>query len=371
MVKVLVAGWDGASKRFLDRFDTPFYDSLAYSGKLLPEKVYRGIPIDSGTAWTTITTGLEVDEHGFLSINSVVRSQKFLRLTKKFTQDIPSRRLKTYSFYGPNKLLNLKDRTPRSTDVEHKRLWDYIDGRTLTLGVPLTYPAWEHNGVLLSGIPAPLEGDMPEAYPLEYNEYRKKYNGYYYIDKQWPLEKDSRPNLEEYKESVYECNEGAFQVVRELANEEFELIFTIFPLLDDLVHALDSEDEIDEIEDAYQWMDRKTEKLVDEIDPDHVVIISDHGMKPAEESLNISHGAGMRMDHDSTDGIWASDVDLNIKEQKDVVPAILSIFDKEFTRERMEMNVIEKKDSSSEKDFSEEDEKEVKDRLKNLGYVSD
>ena len=372
MVQVLVLGWDGASKKFLDEFETPFYDSLEYSGRLLPEKVYRGIPIDSGTAWTTITTGLEVDEHGFLSINNLIRSKKFLSLTKKVTQNIPSRHLKTYAFYGPNKLVNLQDRTPRSTDVEYKRLWDYIDGKTLTLGVPLTYPAWKHNGVMLSGIPAPLEGDMPEAYPQEYNKYRKKYNAFYYIDKEWPLEKESRPNLEEYKDSVYSCSEDAFEVLEDLVEkDDFEMVFAVMPLLDDMLHALDPEKESDEIEKAYQWMDKRTEELVEQIDPDHTVIISDHGMMDAEKSLSFGHGDGMRMDHDSTDGIWASDVDLDMSQQKDVVPAILEkICGREFKKEKMSIEIPDESDENKD-EISEDDEEEVKERLKNLGYVSD
>jgi len=59
-------------------------------------------------------------------------------------------------------------------------------------------------------------------------------------------------------------------------------------------------------------------------------------MKPANQSLSLGHGEGMRMDHDSNDGIWASDVELGLKEQKDVVPAVLELFDQKFTKEKME-----------------------------------
>ncbi|MFB6245537.1 MAG: alkaline phosphatase family protein, partial [Candidatus Nanohaloarchaea archaeon] len=278
----------------------------------------------------------------FLSINNVVDSRKLLGLTKKITKKIPQGKLRTYAYYGPNKLFNLKDRTPRSTDVEYRRLWDYIDGRTLTLGVPLTYPAWEHNGVLLSGIPAPLDGSKPAAYPEEYSEYRKRYGGYYYLgDKKTPLEEESQPNLGEYREKVYEYNEEAFEVVEELGEEEsFELVFAVFPIIDDLLHALDPEDDWDEIEEAYRWIDRRTADLVEKLNPENVVVVSDHGMMPAEESLNPNLSPGVEMDHDPMNGIWASDADLGLVEQSDLTPAVLELFGKtEFEPERFEMTV--------------------------------
>lgn len=339
MTKVLVIGWDGASFDHLEEVEPEFYSSLEYGGKLLPERVYRGIPIDSGTAWTTITTGLEVEEHGFLSINNVVDSRRFLGLTKKIIKHVPLKKLRTYMFYGPNKLFNLKDRTPRSTDVEYKRLWDYVEGRTLTLGVPLTYPAWRHNGVMFSGIPAPLEGSKPATYPEEYEEYRQRYNAYYYLDdKQTPLEEESQPNLEEYKDRIYELNREAFNVVEELSGEEdFELVFAVFPIIDDLLHALDEEEDWNEIVEAYEWIDERTEELVDEIDPEHVLVLSDHGMMPAEESLNPSQYPGLEMDHDPMNGVWASDSDLELEEQKDVTPRLLRLFGKRFEKQKMEM----------------------------------
>ncbi|MFB6209873.1 MAG: alkaline phosphatase family protein [Candidatus Nanohaloarchaea archaeon] len=335
-----MVGWDGASKKHLDEIQPDYYSSLEYGGRLLPEDVYRGIPIDSGTAWTTITTGLEVEDHGFLSINNVVKSRKFLGFTKAITKRIPAGKLRTYAYYVPNKLFNLKDRTPRSTDVEFKRLWDYVDGKTLTMEVPLTYPAWKHNGVMLSGIPAPLDGAMPSAYPESYEEYRRRYNGYDYVDGKTPLQDESKPNLEEYKNNIYEYNSEAFDMIEELSDEEdFELIFAVFPIIDDLLHALDPEDDRDEIAEAYEWIDERTEELVEEIDPEHVLIVSDHGMMPAEESLNPNQYPGLEMDHDPMNGIWRSDTDLGLKEQKDVVPAILRLFGKKFEKQEFEMEV--------------------------------
>lgn len=347
MVRLLILGWDGASHNHLQDLQPDFYSSLPHGGRLLPEQVYRGIPIDSGTAWTTITTGLTVEQHGFLSINNVVRSRCFLGWTKQIAKLIPHRKLRTYFFYGLNKAFNLKDRTPRSRDVPYKRLWDYIDGRTLTFGVPLTYPAWKHNGVLLSGIPAPIDSPgLPDAYPDSYRKYRKRYNGYYYLDKTTPLEKSSQPNLEEYKERVYELNDEAFDVVEELATEEeFEVVFVVFPLIDDLLHVLDEEDDRQEIKEAYTWIDEKSQELVDALEPEEVLILSDHGMMPAEDSLNPDTYPGLEMDHDPMNGVWAATHDLDLKEQQDVTPAVLKLLGHGFAVEPLTIHV---EDSSME-----------------------
>jgi len=340
MVKLLVIGWDGASHDHLQEIEPEFYSSLEHGGKLLPEPLYQGIPIDSGTAWTTITTGLEVEEHGFLSINNVVRSRTFLKYTKQIARLIPAGKMRTYLYYGPNKLLNLRERTPRSHDVPYRRLWDYIDGRTLTLGVPLTYPAWKHDGVMLSGIPAPLAASQPTSYPQDYEKHRQRYDAYYYLDGKTPLEEEDQPNLETYKDRIVELNEEAFNVVEELAEEEdFQLIFAVVPLIDDLLHALDPDQDWDEIEEAYETLDSWTADLVDAIDPDHVLILSDHGMMPVEDSLNPNTYPGLRMDHDSMNGIWASDHDFDLEQQKDITPAVLELFGQGFEQERMELEI--------------------------------
>ncbi len=343
MVKLLVVGWDGASFPHLEKIQPELWSKLENKGRLLPEEVYQGIPIDSGTAWTTITTGLKVEKHGFLSINNVVSSKKFLKFTKDISTLIPAGKIRTYVYYGMNKAFNLKDRTPRSQDVGWKRLWDYIEEKTLTLGVPLTYPAWKHNGIMMSGIPAPLEGSKATTYPEKYEKYRQKYNAYYYLDdKKTPLEGEEQPNLEEYIENIYEANIKAFEVVEELEEEEgFELIFAVFPLIDDLLHALDPEEGREEIEKAYKELDRMTRDLIDEIEPENVLIISDHGMMPAEESLNPNKYPGLKMDHDPMNGIWASDHDFGLEQQKDVTPAILELFGKEFKPERLDIETEE------------------------------
>lgn len=342
MVEILVLGWDGASTDHVDAIDLPFLDDLGHSGRLLPEPLYQGIPIDSGTAWTTITTGLTVEEHGFLSINNVVRSRRALRYTKALAKHIPADKLRTYAYYGPNKLLNLKDRTPRSHDVPYRRLWDHVEGRTLTLGVPLTYPAWKHDGVMFSGIPAPLEASQPTSYPASYEEYRQRYRAYYYIDGTTPLESEDHPNLQEYIEGCYECNEAAFEVIEELCDEEeFRVVFAVFPLIDDLLHTLDPEDDREQIEEAYRTIDRWSKELVEAIQPDDVLVLSDHGMMPAEDSLNPSQYPGLEMDHDSMGGIWAASWDIGLEEQRDVTPALLDRLGQEYRPERMEIELEE------------------------------
>lgn len=359
--KILVVGWDGASHKHIQEINPSYYSSLDNKGRLLPEPLYEGIPIDSGTAWTTLTTGVDVEDHGVISINNVVEDRELLAETKYVGKKISWKRLRTYFYYGLNKLFNLKKHSPKSTDILYKRLWEYIDGKTLALGVPLTYPAWEQNGVMLSGIPAPLDAEKPSSYPEEYEKYRQRYKGYYYLgDKTTPLQDKTQPNFEEYKEQIYECNDEAFEVVRELdEDEDFELIFAVFPVIDDLLHAFDEQEDWQEIVEAYHWLDSKTEQLEEDVEPDHTVLISDHGMKPASESLNPNTYPGVKMEHDSENGMWASNTDIKLERQKDLVPELLGLLGKEFIPEKADTRIK----------TSESDEKKIKDKLEALGYA--
>lgn len=360
MVELLIVGWDGASQNYLEEYKLEWIDLFDNGGRFFPEELYQGIPIDSGTAWTTIATGLAVEEHGIISINNLTRSKGFLEFTKKISSKISNRTLRTYLFYGPNKLLNLETSMPRASDVPYKRIWDLWSGRTLTVGVPMTYPAWKHDGVMLSGIPSPEKADSLTSYPESYEKYRKRFEAYNYVDKS-PLPFPNQPNKQQYVERVYELNEEAFSVVEELdENEDFEMIFAVFPLLDDLMHSFDPEEEQDRIEEAYEWIDQRTSELEQSINPDHTIVISDHGMQPSDESLNPSLDPGVLMDHDSLNGIWRSDLDLDIKTHLDFTPMVLKRFGFDYSKENLEFESSE---------VTQEEEEEIKKRLENMGYL--
>jgi predicted AlkP superfamily pyrophosphatase or phosphodiesterase len=200
---------------------------------------------------------------------------------------------------------------------------------------------------MLSGIPAPLDSDQPTAYPAEYAEYRKRYQGYDYMDdKKGPLQEKDQPNLEEYKTEIFELNAEAMDVVAELAEQEQpELVFAVLPLIDDLLHALDEKENWGDIQEAYQTLDEWTAELVDRIDPDHVLLLSDHGMMPVEQSLNPNTYPGLRMDHDPMNGIWASDYDFGLAQQVDVTPAILDYFGYDFAPEKLDITIQENRSS--------------------------
>lgn len=363
MVKLLIVGWDGASIKHTENMELEYFDQLEYKDRFLPEKLYQGMPVDSGYAWTSISTGLEVEEHGIISLNNVVKSKKLLKLTKTVGNLIPSKRLRTYFFYGMNKLFNLKGRIPRSTDVPYKRLWDYWNGNSFAMAVPMTYPAWkqEEGSAIISGIPGPTDGEKAGAYPLKYEEHRKRFDGYYYLDDEGPLEDESQPRKQEYVDAVYKKNEAAVSVTKEICGENnFELVFAVFPVIDDLLHAFDPENEEDRIEKAYRWMDEKTQELVEELDPDNVLVISDHGMMDSKKSLNFSLPGGVLMDHDSMNGLWASNKDFDLRVHSDLVPNVLDEFGYSMDDRGLEM-VVEESSGSS-------DEEEIKKRLERMGY---
>lgn len=121
--KALMLGIDGLGAAFLE---SPLaLECMPATNELFggsPRKLRSTIPPYTGPAWTTITTGVDPGRHG---------------------------------------VFGFTDRTGRPNsdrDVHAPRVWDYVGaagGRSLVVNVPLTYPAREIEGILVSGMPTP------------------------------------------------------------------------------------------------------------------------------------------------------------------------------------------------------------------------
>jgi len=130
--RVLVIGLDGASpdlvRRWTDSRDLPALRSLVERGSFGP--LLSTIPPVSPTAWSTFMTGQNPANHGVLGF-----------------RNLDARR---YEYHEPDIV--------SSERIAGKTFWDCAGGRGLRIGalwVPITYPPWPVNGVLVSGYPTP------------------------------------------------------------------------------------------------------------------------------------------------------------------------------------------------------------------------
>jgi hypothetical protein len=126
--------------------------------------------------------------------------------------------------------------------------------------------------------------------------------------------------------------------------------------IDDLLHATDNEDHI---KSAYEKVDALTKRLVEEINPEDVLLLSDHGMRPTSV---MRVDSDLRMDHDTREGVWAGTADFGLSRHADVAPAILKLFSKGRPLP------VEKKSHELESTNS-VDGDAVHERLKDLGYA--
>lgn len=329
---LLVVGWDAATRQHLDQFDLPFWNSLPYDGDLLPEHPFNKAGyISSANAWTTISTGASFFDHGMLGfVYGKYSGHPLAGLVQWLAtqQALPplARRILIGRILGG---LGSGEKATKgekidNTDIEYKRIWEYLDGEALIYGLPLTYPTWETNGVLVSGIPGPTpaEATHPVVYPetLEDLVYGDSTAGYY-IDMNSPVN-DPGINERLYCEAHQDRMEANAETYIKLyehmeADRAPEFGFLMLRGLDDIMHATKDETLLRE---SYELIDRLTADLIETIDPDATVVLSDHGMRPASK---YRFDKDMRMDHDTTQGVWGATEPLDLKRHTDVTHTLL------------------------------------------------
>lgn len=300
--RALVVGWDAATTTHVDRYDPAWFDGLDHGGTLLPEPFWQSREVDSGSAWTTLTTGLPTAEHGVAMLSGMIdgrrRFQAFSAIDRLIPRNLRGRPARIWA-----RRQVLGDQ-PTNDDIPYKRVWHYVPD-SLAVAVPLTDPPKPTTGVTVSGFPSPEVGVRPES--LE-EWVRDRYDGE-------PSKFDDDGNLrEDYIEDLFRTHEAERDLVLDLVErEQFRLQFVVFTLLDRLLHVTDDPALI---ERAYRTIDRTTATLVEAIDPDDVLVISDHGMRhdPRGKWIHV---------HDERTGLWAGTRPWNLETHLDVTPTLV------------------------------------------------
>lgn len=336
---LLVVGWDAATRAHLSGdLDLPFFDSLSAHDTLLPEPIWQNREVDSGTAWTTITTGLSMWDHRVATLTGMVEHPNVLRAFSKFDTLIPRNLFGVPARIWARK--HILGKQPTNDDIRYKRVWHYLPN-SLSFAVPLTYPPKPTDGVTVSGFPSPSVTVQPDQ--LE-QAVQQRYDG------EPSRTHDSNGGLDEsYTEDLFSVHKQEVETVCWLDEQnEFQFYFVVFTLLDRLLHVVDRGDA--DIERAYKRLDTSTRTLIDQIDPDDVLILSDHGMRYAPRGK-------WRHIHDEKQGIWAGTTDFGLETHLDVTPAILDYYG------------VSMDDPTYDAETVVENTDEIEDRLSNLGYL--
>jgi len=307
MKQALVVGWDGATDSHLARYDLDWIGDLEHGGTLLPEPYWQSREVDSGSAWTTLTTGLPTEQHRIAMLSGTIENQRLFDLFSKVDRLIPRNFMgRPARIWARRQVLGSQ---PTNDDIPFKRVWHYVPD-SLAFAVPLTYPPKPTTGVTVSGFPSPEVSVRPESFE---SWVRERYDGE-------PSKFDDAGTLRDgYVEDLFRTHERERDLVLELVDrEDFRLHFVVFTLLDRLLHVTDDEATV---ERAYRTIDRTTETLVDAIDPDDTLVISDHGMKHAPRG-KWTHV------HDETAGIWRGTRPWRLDTHLDVTPRLVAYFDR-------------------------------------------
>jgi predicted AlkP superfamily phosphohydrolase/phosphomutase len=228
-------------------------------------------PFQSAAAWVTFMTGQNSGKHGVYMF-----------------QDYDAG---SYTYVG---------RTANSRYFSGRTLFDIVGqmgGKVTAIRVPMTYPAWPINGLMVSGFPTP--GDTPDSfYPPDLREQL--------AGRAQPEQSDFRELSTEEQAATLEAQmERLSSLVTTMMDREHDLFMVVHRISDEVHHffigfvdprspAYDAEKARkygDLVNHFYRKMDRTLGETLDRLTPeDTVFVISDHGgniTPPRQLNLNV------------------------------------------------------------------------------------
>ncbi|MFC4448402.1 alkaline phosphatase family protein [Halorussus aquaticus] len=239
-LQTLLVGVDAGCRSVLDPLfeagSLPHLESLFETGAAGP--LESQIPPWTPSAWPSLYTGVNPGKHGVFG---------FL----------------TFDGYDWDVV--------NATHVRERTLWELLDGRDKTsvvVNAPVTHPPREIDGAVVPGYTAPEDPDChPEGLLDELREEIGEYRVYA------PRDADGREAVEWY-ERLVGMRGRAFRHLADRFDPEFG--FVQFQQTDTVFHEFPGDH--GKVRAVYEAVDRQVGSILEECDPDTVVVASDHGM---------------------------------------------------------------------------------------------
>lgn len=260
--RTMVIGLDGVPFTLINKLSemgiTPNIAGLAAKGEGHFRQMDVSIPEISSVSWASFMTGVNPARHGIFG----------------FTDLKPQ----SYNIYFPS-----------YPDLKAETVWDTLgkEGKkTTVLNLPGTYPAREHNGILVSGFVAI---DLKRAvHPASLYERLQAMDYRIDVDTQKAGDKDF------FYRDLFDTLAAREKAFTELWKEECDLFIAVITDTDRLQHF-----EWDAIEDGahprhgramefYSKVDALVGKLLEMHGSDDFLIMSDHGFCAIEEEVYIN-----------------------------------------------------------------------------------
>ena len=255
--RAVVIGLDGATFDLIDPLlaagRLPAFAHLLARG--VRSRLMSTIPAATIPAWPTFMTGKSPGRHGVFDF---------------FKRDGQGKR-----------------RLVSSRDIRGPTLWRYLSDqgrRCIVLNVPCTYPPEPVNGVLVSGMLTPTDGEFVS--PREMAAQLDAWTDGYRVNPRSkyvrsPFDRDEL--ICELRE-VSEIQKQALLKLLEIENWDFAML--MFRATDIVQHKLWHQPE--DIAGMYEFMDRALAEIVAAAGNASIWLISDHGFGPQEKLFHIN-----------------------------------------------------------------------------------
>ena len=293
-MKLLVVGFDGMTPNLL--YD--WIDELPAFKEFQTRGVWGNLtsvsPPMTGCAWPSFFTGMEPANHGF---------------------DENTRRFEDMSYL----------------DVKVPKLWEYLNAEEYSAGmlnIPLAYPLGPLDGYMVPGRFGPITRITDNV--------RELFEGY----RQYPIQAETS---EAFLKDQIEVDSQLLNYTLKAAKAiPTDFLGVVFNSSDMMGHWFWGNDGV--LQDTYSFLNNILRKLIDEIQPDNIIIMSDHGMNDKEDPLtedfhNLLAGKGDKVHLNMLgwhqyDGVFlamgkdiisdGTNVNSNLI---DIAPTILDLFD--------------------------------------------
>lgn len=257
--KLLVIGFDGMTWDVLRKAETPTIDSMIKRGG---QGILRSTnPPVTCPAWPTYLTGQKPINH---------RVFDFVRLNEHDSIELNE--------YG-----NIE--SPTLIDV-----MDQTDTSSIFFEIPMTFPVPDTNQTVLGGYPAENTDEKYSSKSL-----REDLKSTLGVPPPISPVRFAGQDREGTLRELFEATEYRFEAFQHLLRtREWDFATINFHLSDQIGHFF-WDDFVDNSASsapvqAYELLDRKLEKLLDEVDhPVNVILMSDHGHGKQNHTINLNH----------------------------------------------------------------------------------
>lgn len=266
MNKVLLIGLDGATFRVLNRaFELGYMPNLyKVANQGIRRELIAPLPAESPISWPVIVTGCNPAKTGI------------------------------FGWYDLTHPLQLKIES--SKKIRGKAIWDILGSyglKSIIINVPMTYPPYPINGIMISGFPNPYNNLI--AHPPHVQKKLQKIFPDYKIEPTKIALDYSEINEEVFMKEIVDITRVRTELCLYLMeNYEWDFLFIVYTELDRVQHVFYTDNT--QVPHSIlllkylQFLDKCIGKILEKISRETTVIItSDHGFEEMKKYIAINN----------------------------------------------------------------------------------